>query len=132
MSKKKNPALRQPSKSGKQIEKPVVVEKRLTPLEMKELDLFQSRIETQNYVLENLMLREAALAHAYKGEVAVLAAKKMNTKNSLKLIAKEHRSFVAGIEEKLDVSLPDFTVQDDGLLVFDPINDPGEKEGTEK
>jgi hypothetical protein len=96
----------------------------LTALEMKDLSLFEARRETQRYVMESLRQKDQLLTLDYKQKQAEIRAKMVATKASQLEITREHNEFVAKVEKRLGIKLPDYTYDESGVLTYNPVEEP--------
>ncbi len=111
------------------IEKDVMIQ--LEPIELKSIDLFEARVEMQNVVSENIRLKQDSLTVNYRNHMAGLKAQLRATSESAKAIKAEHNKYIAELESKHNISLKDYSIEPDGVLIFNPLPDEDQEPDSE-
>lgn len=102
----------------------------MTREEILELDLNESRVNMQATVLQNLKMREEILNTKYVKERDELRGKQLSTVTSMEQLKGEYNATRERIQQRLGVSLENYTVRQDGVLIEvdgegNPINYAG-------
>jgi len=118
---KKKPAKKRPARKPATTPEPEQT-LALTGDELNALNLHEARARMQATVLTNLTLRQEILNRDYKEQKAGLDAKQRATKLSLAEAQNNYNETVAAIEIRLGIKLADHRLEDDGTLVFQPVD----------
>jgi len=101
--------------------------KQLTPLEMSQLRLHESRVQLQLNLREKFKLQEKLMNINYTNELSVLRGKVAGCDASIAEAQSDYNNQILEVEKRLHVKLPEYVIQDDGTLIDPgPPDDPEE------
>lgn len=95
----------------------------LTKDEIRDLELHEARVQMQAALLEKFQLREQLLLIQQREQLAQIRGKQKDCVSSMERARSDYNQALAAIEERLDIKMSEYAVQEDGSLRHIPADD---------
>jgi DNA-binding protein H-NS len=92
----------------------------ISETDLKSLDLYNIKVELQVVILDKLKLAEQLLMIQQKQQVLDLKNKQKETVILLERAKQDYNTYRTKVNEKYDINLDDYLINDVGLLTYSP------------